>query len=455
MTSNGNWFREGLFAPVTEEVTAFDLPVTGRIPSELNGRYLRNGPNFMRGIDDTKHHWFLGTGMVHGVRLRDGRAEWYRNRWVRSKAVAEALGEMWREGPIHDRDFAANTHILAHAGRILATVEDGALPYEISDELNTIGPYDFAGTLPAGFAAHTKTDRQNGEVHAIAYSHSQDDLQHIVIDKTGRVSHITEIAVRDKPMTHDFALTEKYVVLYDLPGTFSLDAAKAGTYPYIWNPAHEARVGLLSREDSSRRTRWFPVDPCYVFHTLNAYDDGDRVCVDVCRYAGRYDVSLMTGPGPVTLDRWIIDPVGGKVTLRSLSDRFFQEFPRVDDRLISRPHRYGYTTAFQQLQDNVVAPATVTGHTSGNVLLKHDLESGAVEEHRFEHGAAGEAVFVPVSPGAGEDEGYVMAYAHDLDGGRTDLVILAAQDFAGDPVARIHLPVRVPLGFHGSWIADS
>ena len=338
---------------------------------------------------------------------------------------------------------------------ILATVENGSLPYEISGELNTIGPYDFAGTLPAGFAAHTKTDVQKGEVHAIAYSYRQDNVQHIIIDKTGRVSHITEIAVRDKPIMHDFALTEKYVVLYDLPVTFSLDAAKAGRFPYVWNPAHAARVGLLSREDSSRGTRWFPVEPCFVFHTLNAYDDGDRVCVDVCRYAGRYDVSLMTGPGPITLDRWAIDPVSGKVTLRSLSDRFFQEFPRVDDRVISRPHRYGYTTAFKQLQDKVVAPATATGHTSGNVLLKHDLESGAVEEHRFEHGAAGEAVFAPVSLSASEDEGYVMAFAHDLDGGRTDLVILAAQDFAGEPVARIQLPVRVPLGFHGSWIADS
>jgi hypothetical protein len=123
---------------------------------------------------------------------------------------------------IHDHDFAANTHILAHAGRILATVEGGALPYEISDELNTVGPYDFTGALPASFAAHTKTDQQKGEVHAIAYSYRQDHVQHIVIDKTGKVSRITEIAVRDKPIMHDFALTEKYVVLYDLPVTFSL-----------------------------------------------------------------------------------------------------------------------------------------------------------------------------------------------------------------------------------------
>ena len=80
-------FLEGPFAPVTEEITAFDLPVTGQVPAELNGRYLRNGPNPL-GLDDPNYHWFLGTGMVHGVRLRDGEAEWYRNRWVRSQAVA-------------------------------------------------------------------------------------------------------------------------------------------------------------------------------------------------------------------------------------------------------------------------------------------------------------------------------------------------------------------------------
>lgn len=450
-----NWFREGLFAPVKEEVTAFDLSVTGRIPPELNGRYLRNGPNFMPGIDDTRNHWFLGSGMVHGVKLRDGRAEWYRNRWVRSKVVAEALGEKWREGPVHGHDFAANTHILAQAGRILATVEGGSLPYEISDELNTLGPCDFAGTLSDGFAAHTKTDPRTGEVHAVAYSYLRDNVQHIVINKMGRVVSVTEIPVPDRPMMHDFALTEKYVVLYDLPVTFSLNAAKAGRFPYVWNPAHEPRVGLLSRQDSSIGARWFPVEPCFVFHTLNAYEDGNRVCIDMCRYAGRYDVSLMTGPGPVTLDRWTVDPDNGKVTLRSLSERFFQEFPRIDDRMVGQRHRFGYTTAFKQLQDQVIGPTPETGHTSGNVLLQHNVETGAVEEHLFEHGAAGEAVFVPASLSGGENDGYVIAFAHDAEGGNTDLVILSAQDFAGEPVARIHLLVRIPLGFHGNWISDS
>ena len=120
-----NRFLEGSFAPVTEEITAFDLPVTGSVPAGLNGRYLRNGPNPL-GLDDPNYHWFLGAGMVHGVRLRDGKAEWYRNRWVRSKAVAAAHGEQWPAGPVHENmDFAANTHIISHGGRTLATVEAG------------------------------------------------------------------------------------------------------------------------------------------------------------------------------------------------------------------------------------------------------------------------------------------------------------------------------------------
>lgn len=216
-----NRFLDGEFAPATEEITAFDLPVTGQLPVELTGRYLRNGPNPTR-LDDPNYHWFVGNGMVHGVRLRDGRAEWYRSRWVRSKSVSETLGEKWAGGPIHGMDFPANTHIISHAGRTLATVEAGPLPYELSDELGTIGPFDFGGSLPGGFAAHTKTDLRTGELHAIAYSIQLDNVQHIVIDKNGRVTRIVDIAVTDKPMMHDLGLTEKYVVLYDLPVKFSM-----------------------------------------------------------------------------------------------------------------------------------------------------------------------------------------------------------------------------------------
>jgi carotenoid cleavage dioxygenase-like enzyme len=452
-----NRFLQGPFAPVTKEITALDLPVTGSVPAELNGCYLRNGPNPL-GLDDPNYHWFLGAGMVHGVRLRDGRAEWYRNRWVRSNAVAATLGETWRAGPVHEgMDFAANTHIIRHAGRILATVEAGPLPYELSDELETRGPCDFGGTLPGGFAAHTKLDRLTGELHAIAYFWAWDHVQHVVVNAAGQVSRTTNIAVPDGPMMHDFALTGKYVVFFDLPVTFSLDAVSAGRQlPYTWNPAHQARVGLLPRDGSSVDVRWVEISPCWVFHTLNAYDDGPRVVVDLCQYPEPFDVAtLWDSHGPATLDRWIIDPAAGSVKQQTLSERT-QEFPRVDDRVVSRPHRYGYSA---MLGDVGRAISPLTGDFADdaftNALLKHDLAHGTVEVHDFGRDAtAGEAVFAPAAPDATEDDGYILAFVHDPDRGATDLVILAGQDFTAEPVARVHLPARIPLGFHGSWIPD-
>ena len=450
-------FLQGSFTPVTSETTAFDLPVTGRVPAGLNGRYLRNGPNPL-GLDDPNYHWFLGAGMVHGVRLRDGRAEWYRNRWVRSRAVAGALGEKWPVGPVHENmDFAANTHIIRHAGRILATVEAGPLPYQLSEELETLGPCDFGGTLPGGFAAHTKLDRRTGELHAIAYFWAWDHVQHVVVDADGIVSRTTDIAVPGGPMMHDFALTGKYVVFFDLPVTFSLDAVSDGKeLPYTWNPAHQARIGLLPRDGSAADVRWLEISPCWVFHTLNAYDDGARVVVDLCQYPQPFDVAtLWDGHGQATLDRWIIDPAAGKVSQQTLNDRA-QEFPRVDDRVISRPHRYGYSAMIGEV-GQAVSPLTgnFADQAFTNALLKHDLAQGTAEAHDFGRDAtAGEAVFTPATPDAAEDDGYVLAFVHNPDRSASDLVILAAQDFTGEPVARIHLPARIPLGFHGSWLAD-
>ncbi len=450
-------WREGHFAPVVDEVTAFDLPVSGWLPAELDGRYLRNGPNPL-GLDGAGGHWFSGAGMLHGVRLRDGKAEWYRNRWIRSRRVAGQLGEQWPGGPVHaGQDFAANTHVIAHGGRTLATVEGGALPYEVNAELDTVGPCDFDGTLPGGFAAHTKFDSRTGELHAVAYFGGWDHVQHIVVGSDGRVSRTVDVAVSDGPAMHDFALTERFVVLYDLPVTFSREAAAAGARPpYVWNPSHRSRVGLLPRTGPSPKVIWLDVEPCYVFHTLNAYDDGDRVVVDLCRFAGPFDMADLSGKGALTLDRWIVDPRASDVIRQCIDDRE-QDFPRVDERVVSRRHRHGYSAAFGPINPALVPwNGNFEDGAFGNALFKHDLLAGTVEAHAFDRSSvAGEAVFAPSAPDSGEDDGYVMAFVHNPDRQAADLVVLASQDFTGEPVARVHLPTRIPLGFHGSWLPET
>ncbi|HEX2298392.1 MAG TPA: carotenoid oxygenase family protein, partial [Pseudonocardiaceae bacterium] len=89
-----NPYLEGAFAPVSQEVTLTGLEVTGSIPEELNGRFLRVGsnPNPFDPEDPVTYNWFTGTGMVFGVRLREGRAEWYRNRFVRDDIITASLG---------------------------------------------------------------------------------------------------------------------------------------------------------------------------------------------------------------------------------------------------------------------------------------------------------------------------------------------------------------------------
>ncbi|MEU8862745.1 carotenoid oxygenase family protein [Streptomyces umbrinus] len=455
-------FLEGAFAPVTEELTAFGLPVTGRIPRELNGRYLRNGPNVLGLEDPRAHHWMQGDGMVHGVRLRDGRAEWYRNRWVRSSRVAEKLGEPY-PGPVPPDDFPCNTHVIGHRGRVLALQESGPLPYELDYELNTVGTYDFRGTLEGAFTAHTKLDAESGELHAMTYYPTWNHIRHLVVNAAGRVVRTTRIPVSDSPMIHDFALTEKYVVIFDMPVTFDPAGAERGDLvPYVWNERHPSRVGVMPR--SGGRVRWFEVEPTYYSHTLNAYDEGSSVVVDFTAYPAPFFVAGRGSGGPygtgtVRLHRWTIDRDRGRVRTKVLDDRP-QEFPRVNEALVARRHRYGYTTAAAEMSlAYVTADGNPPDRAFSSELVKQDLLRGTSQVHRLPRNAAvGEAVFVasdPTDARAAEDDGYTLAYVHNPERGAADLLILSAQDFTGEPVARVHLPGRVPLGFHGNWVPDA
>ncbi|GGR32132.1 carotenoid oxygenase family protein [Streptomyces roseolus] len=449
-TTTVNRYLSGRFAPVTEEVTALHLPVTGRIPEHLDGRYLRIGPNPLGVEDPAAHLWTLGAGMVHGVRIRDGRAEWYRNRWVRSSSVADRLGEPRRGTPVDPRtDVSPNVQVAGLDGRTFALLEGGIRPYELTYELDTVGPCDL-GATPEGFSAnaHAVFDPHTRELHALGFLYGSDHVQHIVMDGTGAVVRSALIHAPGNPYMHDFALTENHVVLFDGPVVFS-PAHLATGIPFAWDRDRPARVGLVPRTGGG--VRWFEVAPSLVGHTLNAYEDGTDVVVDLVRHPEGFDIRNVGASRP-TLDRWRIDPVRGRVREERLDDRV-QEFPRIDPRRTGRPHRYGYTAAVELYAPPVGPDDPRPDAGFSNALLKHDLLRGTTEAHEFgRFGAVGEGVFVAAESPAAEDDGYVMAYVHDPERGAADLVILSAQDFTGEPVARVHLPVRVPLGLHGNWV---
>ncbi len=446
-----NPYLSGNYAPVGTEETVTDLEVTGSLPDALCGRYLRNGPNPLDDPDPATYHWFTGHGMVHGIRLDGGRARWYRNRWVRSAEVAAALGEAPHPGPVVEgMDFAANTNVIAHAGATYAIVEAGARPYELTDELDTVGPSDFGGTLPGGYTAHPKRDPATGELHAVSYFWGWGDrVQYTVVGVDGRVRKVVDIPVGGAISVHDMSLTERYAVVYDLPVLFSTDAlAEGAAFPYRWSEGYHSRVGLLPLDGGADDVVWCDVEPCYVFHPMNAFDEEDgTVSVDLVRHPKMFATHL-TGPdeGPPVLERWRIDPTAGKVRTEVVDDRP-QEFPRVDERVVGRRHRYGYAAGLNT--DKVEASLDM-----GSALLKHDMVAGTTEARPLS-GGAGEAVFVPARDGAAEDDGYVLSLVYDAGRDASDLLVLNAADFTGEPAAVVHLPVRVPYGFHGNWAPDA
>jgi carotenoid cleavage dioxygenase len=442
-----NPYLRGNFAPVRDERTDdVELPVTGVIPPDLDGRLLRNGPNpALIPADERDYHWLGGDGMVHAVSLAGGRATGYRNRWVRTRALAAKLETPPPPGPGEPIDGPANTHVIRHGGVTLALGGTG-FPHALSSDLGRARIHDFDGQLASPMTAHPAVDPDTGELIFFGTDvFGPPFLRYHVADAAGTLVRTEAIEIPRATLMHDFGVTASRVVFLDLPVLFDLELATAGRpVPYRWWPDAGARVGVMPRRGGSADIRWIGIDPVYVSHVVNCYDRGDTVVMDVVRYDRAFD----TGPGEViasglpALVRWTIDLDALRVTQQQLDD-VPVELPRIDDRVAGSPHRYAYGTRLGDRPDN----PTMRG------LIKYDL--GRDESTRFdpgEHRSPGEAVFVPAVDGRGEDEGWVLTVVYDVSRDASDLVILDATSFAGPPVATVHLPARVPYGLHGSWI---
>lgn len=443
---SSNPYLANNLAPVHEEVTVTDLRVTGTIPTELTGRYLRNGPNPAGRVNEAKYHWFSGHGMVHGIRLRDGRAEWYRNRWVRTKGVCDILGGTPppSDWPADHPSFPANTNVIGHAGRTYAIVEAGSPPIEMSYELDTVRVSSLGGTLPMAFSAHPKRDPKSGELHVMTYYWGWgNQVQYLLVGTDGRVRKHVDIPLPGGPMLHDMAITEKYALVFDLPCVFNLDAAmKGASLPYYWDHDYEARIGFMPLDGGAENIKWVTINPCYVFHPMNAYDDGDEVVLDAARHPKMFDRERR-GPseGDPVLTRWRLNRSTGAAKEETVNDRP-QEFPRINESLIGRSYRYGYS-------------AGVGTGFAQDTLMKTDLTTFAVQartdQPRYGYG---EPVFVAREGAVAEDDGWVMALRHDTQNDTSDLAIFDARAITDEAVAVVHLPVRVPNGFHGNWVPD-
>jgi carotenoid cleavage dioxygenase-like enzyme len=355
------------------------------------------------------------------------------------------LQRIGSNGEADRRASAANTHVVRHAGRIFA-LEEGAFPWVVTPELDTVGWHDYDGRLRTAMTAHPKICPVTGEMHFFGYGQLPPYLVYHRVSPEGVLVQSEEITVGGPTMIHDFAITERHVLFMDLPVVFDLDLALRGTMPFHWSDDYPARIGIMPRGGRDADVRWFEVAPCYVFHGLNAYAIGERVVFDVCRMPELWrDPSVFAG-GPLTLHRWTFDLTSGAVKEETLDERAM-EFPRVAEERVGLRHRYGYTVG--------IGGEPGSGDAPGR-LFKVDLARGRTEVHDFGLGRRpGEPVFASVPDGdPSSDEGFVLSYVHDESSGRSELVVIDATAFGDPPLARVLLPQRVPYGFHGSWLPD-
>lgn len=450
-----NSFLEGNFAPVSEEHTADTLKVTGAIPKALDGLFVRNGPN-PQFPPAGKYHWFDGDGMLHGVRLQDGKAT-YRNRFIRTKGFEEEkkAGKATYPGILDTPDLKkllagelpfknpANTALVHHAGKLLALWEVGE-PYEIlARDLSTVGPFTYGGTLAHPFTAHPKLDPDTGEMLFFGYIPNLPKAVFSVATAKGELVRSVAVKLPRPTMLHDFVVTKNYAIFPCFPQTFDLGRMLKGGSPWYFDAEKPTACVIVPRTGDAKPVT-VEAKTGFAFHFLNAYESEGKIVVVGCR-SRRFPGAVSFGepdtdktPNPAVPYRWTLDPKAGTCEETPLADEP-AEFPRLPDSLIGRANRFGYF-------------GTGDGEFFGG-LRKLDLATGKTADHMYGDGRfGGEGVFVPDPDGKGEDAGWLLNFVYDKAADKSELVIASAADLQAKPVARVHLPARVPYGFHGIWI---
>lgn len=453
-------YGAGVFAKVDDELSARDLAVVeGELPKDLFGMYARNSPN-PKLPPKGRYHWFDGDGMVHAIYFEGGRAR-YENRYVRTRGLAleEERGHaIWpgilepveRDLPIAPLKNTANTDLVFHGGKLLATWWLGGRAHALNArDLSTEGEWDFHGTAKAGCASHAKLDPRTGELMFFDYSAVRPPyMTYGVADAGGRVVHATSIDLPGPRLLHDVAITSRHTIFLDLPLLWRGDKLATGKRHIAFDKALPARFGVLPRHAPGDQIRWFEDDACYIFHTVNAYEEGDTLVLEACRIQD--PMAKLREPPTDTprldfmdltpfMTRWRIDLATGSVKREQLDD-VPTEFPIIDAARRGTRARYSYSPRLAR---------TPTLLFEG--MLKYDLEQGTSKYAPFGAGKFGsEAAFVPRPGATSEDDGWLVTFVYDGEADTSSALVLDARDLSR--VARVALPRRVPIGFHATWV---
>lgn len=454
---NDSAFFMGNNQPVFEERYAKDLNVIGELPKWLNGVYMRNGPNPHFPSDNLTFP-YDGDGMIHALYFEKSGVS-YRNKWVATdelKAERKAGQAIWKglakpsfpsskfckeyDAPFTPVKNTANTSIVAHGDHILALYEGGK-PYKITADLETVGEFDYNGQIK-GMMAHPKIDPISGDMHFLQTGMVQFPfMRYYVVNKKGEVLKDIPIYTKGTVVVHDMILTPNYVVFFWCPMKLSIIKTFTSNNPLEWKPKKGTKIAILPRNGRSKDISWTTMNPFFVWHTMNGFEQNGNIVLDYIKHNHNDDGSTAGVPH---LQRTVIHPKKGIVSDNLLNDSFM-EFPNINHRFTGQKYRFGYAAKVKDSKVSTFAHFTE--------LVQYDFEKSTYKTHFLPKSyTVGEPTFVPHPYKKEEIEGVVVAFAHDSETDTSKLIIIEPLHFDKAPLAIVDLPFRVPNGFHGDWI---
>lgn len=485
-------YLNGNFGPTDETCPRSDLPVTGHLPSCLNGEFVRVGPN-PKYKPVAGYHWFDGDGMIHGLRIKDGKATFV-SRYVRTSRLMQ---EEFFGGPkflkigdlkgffglfmaqimkyrakfqVIDTSLGTgtgNTALTYHNGMLLA-LHEGDKPYAIKvledGDLQTLGYLDYGQQLNHPFTAHPKVDPVTGEMFTFGYQFEPPYCTYRVVSKDGEMQDAVPISVSGPCMMHDFAITENYAIFMDMPLYFKPEAMLKGNLILHFDSSKKAKFGILPRyAKNESQIQWFELPTCYIFHNANAWEEGDEVVLYSCLLP-TVDLEMASGPLKREMQSYKNELYELRFNLKTgcASQKQLSvssvDFPRINEKHTGRKQRYVYGTI---LDKNAKIEGIVKFDLESVPELdgKEKIEKGGNVEGVFSFGPGrfgSEAIFVPKTSGAdeSEDDGYLICFVYDENVGKSEAVVIDAKTMAPEPVAVVSLPSRVPYGFHAFFVTQ-
>ncbi|GMH38520.1 hypothetical protein BSKO_06404 [Bryopsis sp. KO-2023] len=511
-------YLAGNFTPVRElscgATSEGFIVLEGAIPEGLRGLLIRNGPNPDRTPNVDTYHLFDGDGMIHAVHLgggSDGVRLTYKNKFVNtlsrkmdeliapnrkgtifpgideipfkipqamglsllSKAVPASLFRLkqdsgaWGDTPLSVIvKNSANTNLVYHHGKLLALWEVG-FPYELDvSTLDTVGPYTFKGGLKSSFSAHPKVDPVDGSMVDVSYSFPEaPHCRTRVWSKEGNLLHEAIIESMEAVFMHDCAITEHYTLIVNLPLLLNLPfgpTSEGGfdrTKSAIFKPERGGKIGVMPRFGTEKDLRWFEVSPNFSFHTVNAYEEGNKVILHACRMQEaipNWDPFSVREGIPTLVHEYVLDMETGKATERSVhSSGQSLDMPCLHPAYVGKKARFTFAGGDSCPQD----------HHPINSYEKVDLLSDSPPlVYKLPEGCYGSTfTFAPRRSSASSfdglsdredfsDDGWLLVFVHSEVTGFSELHVVDGCDM--EMVARVHLPSRVPYGFHCVFIPE-